>query len=77
MNGTVKTIIKSEDFYFLAAMKALQIIAESNGRQMSDAIQAFKLGVPEVVSQVQAMVTGAAEDIAAELGEHLDIQAKI
>ncbi len=77
MNTTVKTIMKSEAFYFLAAMKALQIIAESNGRQMSDAIQAFKLGVPEVVGQVEAMVTQAAEEIAAGLGETLDIQSQV
>lgn len=76
MNETVKTIMKSEDFYFLAAMEALQIIAESNERPMPDAIQAFKLGVPEVVSRVQSMVLKAAEDIAAGLAGHLDIPVR-
>ena len=77
MNITVKTIMKSEDFYFLAAMEALQIIAESNGRQMSEAIEAFKLGVPQVVSRVQAMVRTAAEDIAEGLTGPLDIPVNV
>lgn len=65
MNQTVKTILKSETFFLTATMDALKIIAESNGRQMSDAVTAFKLRVPAVVEQVETLVRQAAEEMAA------------
>lgn len=69
MNETVKTILKSETFFLTATMDALQIIAESNGRQMSDAVTAFKLRVPAVVEQVEKLVRQAAEDMVSALDQ--------
>jgi len=69
MNATVKTLLKSETFFLASTMDALKIIAESNGRQMSDAVTAFKLRVPAVVEQVEKMVRQAAEEMAASLDQ--------
>ncbi|WP_313489145.1 hypothetical protein [Stutzerimonas nitrititolerans] len=69
MNVAVKTLFKSETFFLTATMDALQIIAESNGRQMSDAVTAFKLRVPAVVEQVEKLVRQAAEDMVSALDQ--------
>lgn len=69
MSITEKNVMKSESFFIFAAMEALKIIAESNGRPMSDAITAFKLGAPDVVKEVQALVKQAALDLAKSIND--------
>lgn len=64
---TAKEILSSETFFLVAVMDALKIVAQSNGRQMSDAVKAYSLRVPAVVEQVEKLVLDAASQMASDL----------
>lgn len=67
MKTTPSMLIESPAFMDFATVEACKIVAESNGRQVKDAIIALKLGVPEVVGQVQKLILKAANEMAEEL----------
>lgn len=64
---TAKEIMQSETFFLTATMDALKIVAGANGREFSDALEAYKLRVDTVTEPVERLVHQAAEDMALEL----------
>lgn len=64
MKTTPQMLIESPSFMDFATVEACKIVAQSNGRQVKDAIMALKLGAPEVVNQVQSLILKTAKEMA-------------
>lgn len=61
---TAEHVATAPAFLDVALPEAIRTIAKKNGRTVSETIDAYRLGVPNVVNGVRELLHAAAEELA-------------
>lgn len=69
--ATAKDVLKVEAAAGVILVEALKAVADANGRTLEEAVTAYKLGVPNVVKNVEDLALAAATELADRINEGL------